>query len=83
MELKKLSRRSREEIFNTLTHLAGVVFTLSVAWIIIRYGYRQNWQHAFGVTFFTSGMLLMYACSTLYHWWLPGKTKRVLRIFDH
>lgn len=83
MELKKLSRRSREEIFNTLTHLAGVVFTLSVAWVIIRYGYRQNWQHAFGVTFFTSGMLLMYACSTLYHWWLPGKTKSVLRIFDH
>ncbi len=76
-------KRSKEEIFNTLTHLGGVVFTLGVAWIILRLGYRSSWQHAMGVTFFTSGMLIMYACSTLYHWWQPGKGKRVWRIFDH
>ena len=33
--------------------------------------------------FFTCGMLLMYAASTLYHWAMPGKAKRRLRIFDH
>ncbi len=76
-------KRSREEVFNTLTHLAGVVFTLSAAWIVLRLGYRSSWQYAMGVTFFTCGMLVMYACSTLYHWWQPGKGKRVWRIFDH
>lgn len=77
-------RRTREEIFNTLTHLAGVVFTLSMAWVILRLGYRSSWQYAMGVTFFTCGMLLMYACSTLYHWWRPGgRGKRLWRIFDH
>ncbi len=76
-------KRSKEEIFNTLTHLGGVVFTLAAAWIILLLGYRSSWQNAMGVTFFTSGMLLMYACSTLYHWWKPGRGKRVWRIFDH
>ena len=36
-----------------------------------------------GTTFFTCGMLVMYACSTLYHWWMPGSRKRLWRIFDH
>lgn len=76
-------RRSKEEMFNTLTHLAGVVFTLAMAWQILGLGYRFGWKHAFGVTFFTCGMLLMFACSTLYHWWLPGKGKGRLRLFDH
>ncbi len=76
-------RRSKEEVFNTLTHLAGVILTLSVAWIILMLGYKSGWKNAFGVTFFTVGMLLMFAFSTLYHWCLPGKGKRVLRIFDH
>ncbi len=80
---KYLFNRNIEEICNTLTHLLGVVLTLSLAWVIIRLGYRAGWEHAFGVTFFTSGMLLMFASSTLYHWWLPGKGKHYLRIFDH
>lgn len=78
-----IRKRTKEEVFNTATHLLGVVFTLSMAWLIIKLGYRASWQHAFGVTFFTSGMLLMFAASTLYHWWLPGQGKRFLRIFDH
>ncbi len=75
--------RSREELLNTLTHLAGVVLTLSLAWYIIKLGYNASWQYAMGVTFFTAGMLLMFAFSALYHWWMPGRGKRVLRVFDH
>ena len=78
-----IQRRSHEEMFNTLTHLAGVAFTLMATWAILKLGYESNWKNAFGVTFFTCGMLLMYAASTLYHWWMPGRTKQRLRIFDH
>lgn len=78
-----MARRSNEEIFNTLTHLSGVVMTLAVAWLVLVRGYRSTWQNAFGATFFTVGMLVMYACSTFYHWWMPGRGKRVWRIFDH
>lgn len=80
---RELCRRSVEERFNTFTHLVGVVFTLAAAWFILRLGYESRWQYAFGVTFFTCGMLLMYAASTLYHWALPGKVKRGLRVLDH
>ena len=63
-------RRSPEELFNTFTHLAGVLFTLSAAWFILKLGYDSDWQNALGVTFFTCGMLVMYAalvrgCCTL------------------
>lgn len=81
-----IRKRTKEELFNTATHLLGVVFTLSMAWLIIKLGYSASWQHAFGVTFFTSGMLLMFAASTLYHWWLPGEgetTSAYLRSYRH
>ena len=78
-----LGKRTSEERFNTLTHLGGVVFTLAAAWVILRLGWGSGWKNAFGTTFFTCGMLLMYAASTLYHWWLPGHGKRRLRVLDH
>lgn len=81
--VKTLYNRTDEEIFNTLTHLSGVVITVFLASLMLRYGYAMGWQYAFGVTFFACGMLLMYSCSTLYHWWLPGAGKRLLRVFDH
>ena len=81
--MNAIHRRSAEERFNTLTHLAGVVFTLIAAWFILRLGYQSGWKNAFGTTFFTCGMLLMYAASTLYHWWMPGRGKRCLRVLDH
>lgn len=82
-DMNAIHRRSAEERFNTLTHLAGVVFTLIAAWFILRLSYQAGWKNAFGTTFFTCGMLLMYAASTLYHWWMPGRGKRCLRVFDH
>lgn len=81
--MNTLGKRTREERFNTLTHLGGVVFTLAAAWVILRLGWGSGWKNAFGTTFFTCGMLLMYAASTLYHWWLPGHGKRRLRVLDH
>ncbi len=82
-DMNAIHRRSAEERFNTLTHLAGVVFTLIAAWFILRLSYQAGWKNAFGTTFFTCGMLLMYAASTLYHWWMPGRGKRCLRVLDH
>ncbi len=81
--MKHISRRSREENLNTITHLAGVILTLSLAWKLLDLAYSTSVQYAMGITFFTVGMLVMFACSALYHWWLPGKGKRVLRVFDH
>lgn len=77
------SRRTREDRFNTISHLVGLCLVPCISWVIIWFGYRQSWQNAFGVTFFTVGMLLMYLASFLYHLWRPGKGKRRLRVLDH
>lgn len=81
--MNMLTKRSSEERFNTFTHLAGIIFTLIAAYFILKLGYQSNWKNAFGTTFFTCGMLLMFAASTLYHWQMLGKKKRRLRILDH
>lgn len=75
---------SKSELFNTITHLVGLCLTVSITWVIIWLGYAKNWEMAFGATFFTVGMVLMYLASTLYHFWTPEtKGKRVLRLLDH
>lgn len=78
-----MQQRSKEELFNTLTHFVGLCLVPCISWVIIWFGYTQSWQNAFGVTFFTVGMLLMYLASSMYHWWKPGKGKNRLRILDH
>lgn len=72
------------ELFNTLTHFVGLCLVPCISWVLIWFGYAKNWENAFGVTFFTVGMLLTYLASTLYHWWKPGTTgKLILRKLDH
>lgn len=74
--------RSLEERTNTVTHLLGVGFALGALWLLWP-AFSESWQLGFGVSFFVGGMLLMYSFSTLYHWALPGVTKRILRKLDH
>jgi len=67
---------------NTWTHLAGVVFALSCAWMACPAA-RLGWQMALGVSLFVVGMFLMFLSSTLYHWMPQGRVKDVLRRCDH
>jgi len=77
-------KRTKSEIFNTTTHFIGLVLTGAISWVILWMGYTKNWEMAFGATFFTVGLIMMYFVSSLYHWWNPEKKgKRVLRILDH
>ena len=36
--MKLENRRTHEEIANTLTHLVGVIFAVSTAWLLIEIG---------------------------------------------
>lgn len=81
--MKRATKRSEEELFNTFTHTVGVVFALVGAFFVIVPGCKTNWAMGFGTTVFVAGMLFMYICSTLYHWSVGNKRKRLWRIFDH
>lgn len=75
--------RTTEEILNTTTHFAGFCFAAFTSWYMIWLGVCINWQYALGVSIFVTGMLMMYGCSSLYHWWVSKKVKAVLRKLDH
>lgn len=81
--MKLQNRRTNEEVANTLTHLVGVVFAISTAWLLIAKSMDSSWQQIFAMTVFTSSILFMYSASTIYHWAMPGKLKRFLRHVDH
>lgn len=84
MSLKTIwNKRTGEEKANTLTHLAGIIFALSTAWAMIKYGFDASPIEGAAMIILSLGFFCMYTASTIYHWTLPGKTKRVLRHFDH
>lgn len=72
----------REEAGNHWTHLVGVLFALSCIWMVWP-AVRLGWQWAMGVTFFVTGMFLMFLSSTVYHWLPEGRARRALRKCDH
>ncbi|MBO6012803.1 MAG: hemolysin III family protein [Bacteroidales bacterium] len=77
-------KRSKSEYFSAITHTVGLALVPCIAWVIIWLGYTKNWEMAFGATFFTVGMSLMYLTSCFYHWTRAGASrKRILRILDH
>jgi len=79
-----MSNHSKGEKFSAITHTVGLCLVPCIAWVIIWLGYSKNWEMAFGATFFTVGMLLMYLASCFYHWSRPdASNKRSLRILDH
>ena len=78
-----MTKRPKEEVINTLTHATGTVLALAGAAILIASSLPHGRKMVFGMSVFAAGMIFMYLCSTLYHWWMPGKGKRLWRIFDH
>ena len=78
-----MQKRTHAEVANTLTHLLGVVLSIIASvYLIIRS--TESPTHALlPICIFCGGMIMLYTASTIYHWAMPGKVKRVLRHFDH
>lgn len=75
----------KEEIWNTLSHLGGVVIgiIIGVVFMIMAVGAGSAWASV-GVGLYLFGMLGSYAASTIYHALpLRSKWKERLRRWDH
>lgn len=80
----EVKRKVSGDRFSAITHTVGLGLVPCIAWVIIWLSYSRSWEMAFGATFFTVGMLLMYLTSCMYHWRTTGdEHKRTLRILDH
>ena len=73
-----------EEVFNTVTHIAGggfgiIALAVSVALSII---HNNTWAIV-SCSIYGLSMILVYTISSIYHGLKCGNAKKVLRILDH
>lgn len=80
----RLVQSKREELANTLSHAVGFVAALAAIPILILDAAGGKGASAIvGGAIFGLAMALLYLASTLYHAAPPGRTKNLLRRFDH
>lgn len=78
-----LMKNSKEEIANSLTHLAGVLMAPVMLLLLLVTMSPGGRYKLFAAIVFCSGVFLLYMASAFYHWALPGRLKSVLRYIDH
>lgn len=74
----------KEEIFNSVSHGVGILFSIVALTILVSLASVKGdpWRIvSFSIYGFT--MFFLYVSSTLYHSVFHEKTKRILRKFDH
>ena len=73
-----------EEIWNTLTHAAGVLLAAAIArYCVVPAVSSEGPLKAVCALLYLFGTALTFAVSALYHGVKPGAAKRVLRLIDH
>lgn len=83
--MKPITYYSRkEELWNVLTHLLGLVLSIAGLVLLIVYSsiYGNAW-HIVSFSIFGSSMVILYLASSLYHMAKDKKIRRKLNIFDH
>ena len=76
-------KQTGEEIANTATHLSGVLLSAIFGLLLLFKGNILDLNEFLGISLFSLSAFIMYISSSIYHWAMPGKLKRVLRYFDH
>eukprot|EP01111_Echinosteliopsis_oligospora_P014524 TRINITY_DN5489_c0_g1_i1.p1 TRINITY_DN5489_c0_g1~~TRINITY_DN5489_c0_g1_i1.p1 ORF type:complete len:310 (+),score=48.09 TRINITY_DN5489_c0_g1_i1:157-1086(+) len=77
-----------EELLNTITHATGLALSIPGVILLVLLAKRHGgWYHAFACLLYGLTVILMYTCSTLYHYSgitnFEVGTVKFLRTFDH
>lgn len=83
--MKNKKRYSRfEEIANSITHAAGVIFGIvSLVILLILSIRKESILSIVGFSIYGFCLIFMYLSSTLYHSIKEPRAKEILRVFDH
>jgi len=76
-----------EELLNTIIHATGLMASIPAAVLLVLLARRHGglW-HMYGCGLYAASLVMMYTCSTLYHWSGLADvyiTKQTLRNLDH
>lgn len=74
----------KQEVANTLTHLAGIlVFGALIPFLIIKGMQQVHRPNLWTILVFAFGLLMVYSSSTIYHYAKNPQWKKALRVWDH
>ena len=74
----------KEEIFNSITHGIGALFSITCLTLLVALSsqYGNKWS-IISSCIFGFSMMMMYTASTVYHAVAPSETKKLLKKIDH
>jgi hemolysin III len=75
--------RISDELANSLTHGLGLVLSLVGGPVLIVLAAMHDAWHVVACSIYAATLIILYACSTLYHSFRGANVKRFFRIFDH
>ena len=83
-EITKAIYTRKEEIFNTISHGIGLLFSIPALVLLIVYAslYGNAW-HIVSFSIYGSSLIILYTASTVYHAAKEPKLKHKLNVFDH
>ncbi|MDY6100425.1 MAG: hemolysin III family protein [Candidatus Enteromonas sp.] len=74
----------KQEWWNSMSHLAGVVFALIAGpFMIVKSTQKGDILSLLAVCIYLFSMVVLYSGSALYHGLRPGNAKKVFRVLDH
>lgn len=82
--MTKTIKTTTEEITNAVLHGIGLGLAIAALIVLIVIGstYGDRW-HVVGFSIYGATLIILYLASTLYHSFPQGKSKYILKIFDH
>lgn len=74
----------KQEWWNSISHLCGVIFALIVGpFLLVKATNTGNALTIAACVIYLLTLIILYSGSALYHGLLPGRAKKLFRIFDH
>lgn len=83
MEFVSLNDHKNEELWNGLTHLVGVVLSISGIPFLFYFDNNLSSLSTYSILLFSFGLLFVYSSSTIYHFTINHNLKKRFQILDH
>ena len=83
MEFVSLKDHKNEELWNGLTHLVGVVLSISGIPFLFYFDNNLSSLSTYSILLFSFGLLFVYSSSTIYHFTINHNLKKRFQILDH
>lgn len=83
MQVISIRNFRNEELWNVLTHFSGVIMSIIGIPFLFYFDNEITVLSTIAIVLFSFGLLLVYSTSTLYHFILNSKLKKIFQVLDH